>query len=127
MTKVLCEIDCENSPRATMLRDFNIAFASGDGETILAQMSDDIRWEMIGHKVIEGKTAAAEAMKDMLSQPADEIEIKSIITHGASASCDGVMRFPGDVNIAFSDVYEFTSASSSGTIKSMRSYGVDVK
>ena len=127
MTRIICEINCGNSPRAAMVRDFNIAFATGDAAAILAQMSDNLRWEMVGNKVIEGKQAAAEALPEMLNEAAEEIEIKSIVTHGASAACDGTLTYAGGVRIGFCDVYEFTSAASSGKIKVLRSYGVDLK
>jgi hypothetical protein len=126
MTKVICDINCGNSPRAAMLRDFNIAFATCDADAILAQFSDNIRWEMMGSKVLEGKAAVVAALPQMTAESAEELEIKSIVTHGASAACDGTMTFADGTKIGFCDVYEFTSAAASGKIKAMRSYGVDL-
>lgn len=126
MTKVICDIDCSHSPRAAMVRDFNIAFAMGDAEAILAQLSETMRWEMMGAKVLEGKQSVIEAMPKMTAEVAEELEIKSIVTHGASAACDGILTYAGGAKLGFCDVYEFTSAASKGKIKAMRSYAVDL-
>ncbi len=47
--------DCGNSPKAEFLKRFNVAFAKGDAEAILSSVSDDISWEIVGHKTTRGK------------------------------------------------------------------------
>lgn len=126
MTKIICDINLGHSPRTALLRDFNIAYANGDFDAVLALLSDNIKWEMVGHKTFEGKAAVSEMLAGMGDASADEMEIQHIITHGAQAACDGIMRYPDGSVIAFCDVYDFVSASKN-SIKAIKSYAVDLK
>ena len=126
MTKVICDLNCGNSPRAALLRDFNVAFAKGDLDAMLSILDDNIVWEMMGHKTFEGKAAVTEMLKGIMGQgESDEYELLSIITHGAEAACKGTVRSSDGSMIAFADFYRFVSASKNG-IKRIVSYAIDL-
>lgn len=120
--KIVCLEDCGNAPKKLLLRDFNIAFARGDVDTIVQNISDDVCWEMIGDKRLEGIRSVTEELEQMKEFKATELHLTSIITHGATASADGILHFPDGSRYAFSDVYRFTSAGKQAKIKEIRSY-----
>lgn len=123
MTKITVTPDCGNSPRKGFLKDFNIAFATGDVDFIVAHASDDIHWEIYGDKSIHGKEQFSKEINLMRNYVADEVVIHTIITHGKEASLNGEMKM-GDKTYAFCDVYRFASAGSS-IIKEMHSYVIE--
>lgn len=55
MTKIISSPNCGNSPKMEFLKDFNIAFAKGNLEIIADSVTDDIVWNIIGDRKIEGK------------------------------------------------------------------------
>tara|TARA_R110002124_G_scaffold274893_3_gene444974 strand:- start:1698 stop:2078 length:381 start_codon:yes stop_codon:yes gene_type:complete len=125
MTKITVIPDCGNAPKKRFLKDFNVAFATGDAGFIIEHVSEDIRWEVYGDKSIQGKGQFSKEINLMASSVADEIAIHSIITHGKEASLQGEMKM-GEKTYAFCDVYRFTSAGSF-MIKEMFSYVIEIK
>ncbi|PWJ58052.1 SnoaL-like protein [Dyadobacter jejuensis] len=123
MTKITVTPDCGNAPKKVFLKDFNIAFATGDADFIIDHVSDDICWEIYGDKTIQGKEQFAKEINLMKSYVADEVVIHTIITHGKEASLNGEMKM-GDKTYVFCDVYRFASAGSS-IIKEMHSYVIE--
>ncbi|TRX59209.1 nuclear transport factor 2 family protein [Fulvivirga sp. M361] len=120
MTKITVTPDCKNAPRKQFLKDFNIAFATGDADFIIRHVNDDIRWNIYGDKHIEGKDHFVKEMNIMKDYTADEVVIHSIITHGREAAVNGEMKMAGKT-YAFCDVYRFTNTTSE-TIRQMDSY-----
>jgi hypothetical protein len=120
MTKITITPDCGNSPRKGFLKDFNIAFATGDVDFIIEHVSDDIHWEIYGDQSIQGMEQFFKKINAMKSNVADEVVIHTIITHGKEASLNGKMKI-GDKTYAFCDVYRFVSAGSS-IVKELYSY-----
>ena len=107
--KIVIDPDCGNSPKREFIRDFNLAFFKGDTEFILNHVSDNIIWEILGHKVIQGKEDFSKEILTMGGCPADELRLHHIITHGKEAACHGEFNM-GEKKYAFSDVYVFVSA-----------------
>ncbi|WP_424963658.1 nuclear transport factor 2 family protein [Ekhidna sp.] len=124
MTKVTIKADCNNSPKKEFLKDLNVAFATGDANFIIKNVSDDIHWNIYGDKEIKGKEAFSKEINIMKDYVADEVIVHSIVTHGAEAALDGEMIMGGK-SYAFCDMYQFTSAGSN-TIKAMRSYVISI-
>ena len=125
MTKINVIPDCGNAPRKTFLRDFNIAFATGDADFIVEHVSDHITWEMVGDKTISGKEALSQAIHEMKDYTADESHILHMITHGKSAVLTGVIKMDGKT-YDFCDVYEFVSAGKN-ILKHLKSYEIKTK
>lgn len=120
MTKITIKADCDNSPKKEFLKDFNVAFATGDAEFIINNVSDDIHWWLYGDKELAGKEAFSKEINIMKDYVADEVIIHSIVTHGREAALNGEIKMGGK-SYAFCDIYHFISAGSN-TIKELRSY-----
>lgn len=116
--------------KENLLRKINEAFANSDTEFIVANVTDDIRWNVIGDKVVEGKQAFREALKAMEFPVPLDLEIHKVITHGDAAAVNGVMKVPGTNGkgqaYAFCDIYQL-SGFKNPKIKSMTSYAIEIK
>ena len=126
--KINCKEDCGNTPLKEMIRDFNIAFGKGDIRSIADKLTDNIVWEMVGDKIIEGKEKVVAELEKMKEYTASELTIDHIITHGKVASCNGsfVMK-EGGAKYAFCDVYDFDKSGKNARIKKMISFGVKIE
>lgn len=125
MTKVTVAPDCGNAPRKEFLKNFNIAFATGDADFIIEHVSEDIMWTIYGDKHITGKASFIKEINIMKHYAADEVVIHSIITHGREAALNGEMKM-GDNTYAFCDVYEFANTKGN-IIKEMKSYVLPIE
>lgn len=125
MPKITVKPDCDNAPRKALMRDFISAFAHADIDGILAPMSDDIVWNLVGDSVIEGKENVRALLEAMKGEGTSDLVIESIITHGREAAINGVIRSNSGQAHAFCDVVQFTSAESM-KIKTMTSYSIAI-
>ncbi len=107
------------------LEKFNEAFANNDTDFILDQVTDDIRWEIVGDKILEGKEAFAEALKEMEQAEPLKMTIHHIITHGKHASVNGVMTTSDGTSYGFCDVLTF-SGFKNPKVKKLTSYAIKV-
>lgn len=117
---------CDNAPRQRLLIELNMAFAEGDTDTIASFVAPDIRWEMIGDRVLEGKDAFVAQLRSIEQAKAVSLHVASVLTHGREAAAHGVLDFGGGRRIAFCDVYRFASTAKSALIRSITSYAVDL-
>lgn len=108
-----------------MLEEINKAFARNDTGFIVENVTDDIRWIIVGDQTVEGKEAFTETLKAMETDEPMELTIHHIITHGTSASVNGEMKTSGGKVYAFCDVYQF-SGFKNPKIKEMTSYALKV-
>lgn len=123
MPQVNVSPNCGNSPKMQFLRDLNIAFAKKNAEDILARVTDDIVWDIVGDRRIEGKSAFSHALQTMNSTDVTTITIETIITHGKYGSANGIIDLKDGSQVAFSDVYHFTSATGKA-IKLIKSFNI---
>lgn len=126
MTKVNINEDCGNSPKNIFVQKVTIALAKGDFKFILSNVTDDIRWNIIGDQLIEGKDRFAEALNMMRKDPVEVLTIRHIATHGKAGAADGTMRLENGKLRAFCNVYEF-STSKGSAIKEITSYFIKIK
>ncbi len=93
------------------LRKLNEAFARSDTDYIIEQVTEDITWNIVGDKIIQGIGAFEADLKSMESVNTYELDIAHIITHGKSASVNGTMKMKTpegtEHTYAFCDVYTF--------------------
>ena len=112
------------------IRDFNEAFSKNDQDFILNNMSEDIVWNFIGEKTIQGKEAVKEFMQPMSTVETLELELLEIITHGYSAAANGRMKIKepsGEIkHFGFADFYVLNGMKSP-KVKRMTSYVVAIK
>ncbi|MEP2772461.1 MAG: nuclear transport factor 2 family protein [Fulvivirga sp.] len=107
------------------LKTFNIAFAKGDLEFITQSVTDDIVWNIIGDKKIEGKEKFTEELESMKSAKVSELVLEQILSHGKEGAVNGIMKMQDGKKYAFADLYVFQGAK--GTkIKTITSYVIGV-
>ena len=125
MTKVIISEDCGNSPKNIFLQKLTIAFAKGDSRFILDSVTDDIRWEIVGDRLIDGKEHLSEALQKMKNNNAVELTIHHVATHGKAGAVDGkIKRKDGSLH-AFCDVYDFQGAKAI-LIRAITSYLIEI-
>ena len=120
--KVECAEDCGNSPKKQLLRDINIAFAKREIGFCLDWMTDDIIWEIIGDRVIEGVSDVEKVLNEWSIREISLLRIHNIITHGNTASVNGVLLLNDKETIDFCDVYNFRGFGKNSKIKKITSF-----
>lgn len=123
--KITSSPDCGNSPKKELLKQVNIAFAKGNLDLLVEHTTDEITWNIIGNKTIEGKENFTENLKKMRTEKVAELQFDQILTHGKAGAVNGIMKMQNGKNYAFSDFYEFSGAKG-GKIKSITSYVIEV-
>jgi hypothetical protein len=125
MTKIVSSPNCGNSPKMEFLKEFNIAFANGNVEFIIESVTDEIIWNIIGDRKIEGKEKFSEELEKMKSEKATEIIIDQIVSHGKEGASNGIMKMQNGKKYAFSDFYKFKGVKGV-KIKSITSYVIGI-
>ncbi|MBD1383324.1 nuclear transport factor 2-like protein [Metabacillus arenae] len=124
--KVICADDCGNAPKKVLLKELTIAFTKNDIDFITKVISDNVCWDMIGDKMIQGKDNLVEMLKQKKIRTVTEIHISNIITHGSTGAVNGTLIFENKKSYAFCDVYNFTSAGKHAKIKEIASYVIKI-
>ena len=75
MTRIISSPNCGNSPKMEFLNDFSIAFAKGDVEFIAESVTNEIVWNIVGERKIEGKEKFMEELEKMKSQKVTELKL----------------------------------------------------
>lgn len=121
MPKITGNTNCGNSPKMEFLKEFNIAFTKGDIDYLSSSVTDDVSWEMVGKRRIEGKEEFVKTLESMAGHEAIELKFDKILSHGKQGAVNGIMKMADGSSYAFADFYEFNNAK--GTlIKSFVSY-----
>lgn len=123
--EIAVNVDCSGAPKKQLLRDLNIAFARADVEKILAFMSDDIRWQIVGEANLLGKDAVRAALQAMSDVHTSHLCIESIITDRQDAAVNGIITSANGRKFAFCDICEFAHAGDE-QIKSLKSYTLEL-
>jgi hypothetical protein len=125
MTKVILSEDCGNSPKNIFVQKVTVALAKGDSKSILSNVTDDLRWNMIGRQVIEGKARAAQSLDEMKKDPVEILTIQHIATHGKAGAVNGTIRLRSGGLCGFCHMYEFSNSKGSA-IKEITSYVIRI-
>ena len=112
--------------KGKFLRQLNEAFANSDIDFIIQNVTDDIKWTVQGDFSLQGKEDFTKALEEMAAPEPFELEIENIITHGRSASVDGIMRSGDGKTYAFCDIYQFNGFKNA-KVKEMTSYVIELK
>ncbi|WP_194766483.1 nuclear transport factor 2 family protein [Tamlana sp. I1] len=110
MTRIIASPNCGNSPKMEFLKQFNIAFAKGNVAFLIKNVTEDIVWNIIGDKKIEGIEAFTEELEKIQSVKTTELILDQILSHGKEGAANGVMTMENGKQYAFSDFYLFQSA-----------------
>lgn len=125
MTKISLKTDCGHSPKREFLKDFNVAFGKGNVKFLTENVTEDVIWDMIGDKTIEGKDDYSNAINKMKDKKVSELVIEKIVTHGKEGAVSGIMKMQNGKKYAFSDFYEFSGAKGA-KVKSIISYVIEI-
>src|SRR5690606_22208376 len=107
MAKIISSTNCGNSPKMTFLKEFNIAFAKNNLDFIIENVTDEIVWNIIGDRKIEGREDFMDELKKMKSEKTTELFIDQILSHGKTGASNGIIKMQNGKKYAFSDFYVF--------------------
>jgi hypothetical protein len=124
MTEVIIGEDCGNSPKNIFIQELTIAFAKGDTRVILGKVTEDVRWNIVGDTLIEGKANLAGVLKNL--DKAETLTIHHIATHGKTGAVNGTRTQPDGKTLGFCDIYEFSNAKASA-VKEITSYVIEIR
>jgi len=119
MTKIIISEDCGNSPKNIFVQKLTIALASSAVNSVLNHVTDDIRWDVVGDKVIQGKDHLAEALDK--AEKVMELTIYHVATHGKAGAVNGTRKLKNNQTQAFCHMYEFGNAKGT-SVKEIISY-----
>ena len=125
MLDVTVNTSCKNSPKREFLKDWNIAFVEGNSAFVLGSVSNDVTWNMVGDKVIQGTETFEQALAEMKMDKATVLTLDKTVTHGKEGAVNGEIVTQGGKHFAFCDVYEFTKTTGT-TLKSIVSYVIEI-
>ncbi len=125
MTKIISSPNCGNSPKMTFLKEFNIAFAKGNLEFLTENVMDEIVWNIIGDRRIEGKEKFIEELKKMKGEKTTELTLEQILSHGKEGATSGIIKMENGKKYAFSDFYVFKNTKSTA-LKTITSYVIGI-
>ena len=114
--------------KGKFLKRFNEAFAKSDTAYILEQVTDNIHWNLVGNKVLEGKLAMEKKLRSMESDNPIGLELHNVITHGTTAAVNGEIRMKtesGHRTYSFCDIYRL-SGFKNPKIRELTSYVMEV-
>ena len=126
MTKIITSADCGNSPKNIFVQELTIALASGDAKSALKRVTDDIRWNIVSERIIQGKDQLAGALERDKKDKAVELTIHHVATHGKAGAVNGTKKLKNRKTQAFCHVYEFRDTKGT-SVKEITSYVVEVE
>ena len=125
MTRVIIGEDCGNSPKNVFIQEITIALAKGDVKSVLNSVTEDIRWSIVGDRVLQGTEQFVEALQEKKNEKVVELKIQHIATHGKTGAVDGTLKFKNKSH-AFCHMYEFSNAKGNA-VKEIISYIIKIE
>lgn len=126
MIQISVPSDCGNAPKKQVLRDYSIALAKQDKETVLSAVADGVEWEIVGRPIIRGKADFAAFLDTILDQQATMLNVDTILTHGNEGAVNSSIEFSDTRRLRCCDVYKFSSHSKTAKIKHITSYWIEM-
>ncbi|WP_164669432.1 hypothetical protein [Virgibacillus doumboii] len=120
--KITCAEDCGNSPKKQQLKEFNIAVVTNDTGFVYKNTSDNILWDFVGLKTLQGKENLNKAMHQ--SGNVLELIMKNIITHGRTGAVNGTL-ITENHRYEFCNVYNFKGTVKNSKIKEITTYLIE--
>ncbi|MEJ2757198.1 MAG: hypothetical protein P8046_01840 [Anaerolineales bacterium] len=112
MTDFISQASCGNSPKMRLIEAFHRATAHADTQSLLAMITDEFQWELIGTQSIYSKTN----IESYLGTLAEDQSIKTytlytVLSHGRYGASEGEAELLDGNCLAFCDIFEFANAS----------------
>jgi len=126
MTKIIKSDDCGNSPKNLLVESISIALALGDGRSLSGSVTDDIRWNIIGTDLLQGKESFDARLEQLSNDKVIEIVIQHVATHGKAGAVNGTKKLKNGKTYAFCDVYEFSGVKGT-SVQDITSYVIELK
>lgn len=116
-------MDAGGSERRRVVEAYFDGFRRGDHAAILACLTDDVVWDIVGHKRLQGKAEFDAEIESDRFEGHPELEVGKLIAEGDSlvalGNGLGHLRGGGELRFAFCTVFGLTGA---GAIASVASY-----
>lgn len=126
MTRVITSEDCGNSPKNILVQDLTIALAKRDSKVILDSVTDNVHWNIVGDKRIEGKDNFAKALEKIKNEKVVQLTVHHVATHGKAGAVNGTLKLRNGKTNAFCDIYEFNNTKGM-VVKEITSYIIETK
>ena len=126
MTKIIKSDDCGNSPKNLLVESISIALAVGDSRSLSGSVTDDIRWNIIGTDLLQGKESFDARLEQLSNDKVIEIVIQHVATHGKAGAVNGTKKLKNGKTYAFCDVYEFSGVKGT-SVQDITSYVIELK
>ncbi len=110
--------DCGNAPRVTIVSEFVRDWAAGDTASITPWLTDHTLWTLAGEPAHHGVESASEVCPDVTP---DRLVIRSVVTHGRLAACDGYFH-NGTQRTEFCHMFRFAGAAKTSTVAEIRTF-----
>lgn len=110
--KITLPTDCGNAPRMVVVAEFTVSWATGDTAALSDTVAENVDWTVAG-----GGT---------LPREPKHLDVRTIVTHGRHASCDGYVT-QGERTVSFFHMIRFASAAKTAKIVEIRSYVGEVE
>lgn len=119
--KIICPVDCENSPKKKLLKELITTFALKDSSFLFEYISEDIHCDIVNKITIHGRKQIAEIIENKFTIRIVQIEILNIITHGKTAAVNGTIKLEDNSVYSFCNIFTFISPGKN-TIKEITTY-----
>jgi len=106
--------------RHHLIQRLATAFALGDTTHIMAKITDDIIWDIVGNTQLKGKDAFNKALQKMSKNEVSELSIDHILIDGDKCAVNGDIIMNEGQTYEFADFYTF--APNANKIQSIQSY-----
>src|SRR5690606_7918122 len=94
----------------SIVEKINDAFAKNDVEAFLANCTEDIVFEMIGHELVRGQDNVRTFMTEMSGNSLPKFTVERVIEEGDYVVCSGDMEMDEDgapSTYSYCDMYKF--------------------
>lgn len=112
--------DCGNAPKKNIILNLYKAYAKGDNKFYVDNLANNATCNIIGKTIISGKDNIILKINNFKN--VIEIIIKNIITHGKIGASHGLIKLSNNTQLAFCDIFVFSSSSKKAKIKEITSY-----
>lgn len=128
MVKIIVDEDCNNAPKKQYVKDFLIAAATSDSQTVSDMLADNISLEIVGQQSAGDKASVVQLLATHESKGGvAELAVNNILSHGNKCAADGTVSFKDGSKVSFCSMYTFTSHSKDAKIKDITAYMIALK
>ena len=85
---VSVDADCGNAPRKAQVRDWLIALAEADLDTVCSELDDDVRWDVAGNGTYVGIDEVRSHVRDE-HDGITRLHLRHLLSHGKQVCAEG--------------------------------------